>query len=340
MSTIWVVRNDALGDELFEGGFISIGWDCVGDMQQIGPDMARITALLEHGYPNAKRGAFPVWAGILKRFAFEMEIGDVVVYPVKETGTLNFGRVTGGYFHEPTGTEHHHRRPVEWLMRDVPRLDFPQEVLNGINVPLTLFKVAKGANAFLDFLHLPATAPTHPEVPVDDTEEAVSQSIDAEQVRQHTVDFVARVLLNEISHHAFEEFTADLLRTLGYQARVTPYSADGGVDVIAHKDALGLEAPLIKVQCKHTVATQSRPDVQRLLGALSPTGNEVGLFVTLGAYSKDAVALERERHNLRLLTGPDIVALTLESYAALPVRWRDLLPLRPTLVVDRAVESQ
>ncbi len=340
MSTVWVVRNDALGDELFEGGFISIGWDCVGDLQQIDPDTAQITTLLQQGYPNAKQGAFPVWAGILKRFAFEMAPGDIVIYPVKETNTLNFGRVTGGYFYVPDVPEHHHRRPVEWTQRDVPRLTFPQEVLNGINVPLTLFKVAKGNADFLSFLKLPSAAAPQTAASPDDPQEAVTDAIDAERVRQHTTDFVTRVLLDELSPRAFEEFTTDLLRTLGYQARTTPYSADGGIDVIAHRDALGLEPPLIKVQCKHTVATQSRPDVQRLLGALSATGEEVGLFVTLGTFSKDAVALERERHNLRLLSGPDVVALVLENYPNLPSRWRDLLPLRPLLVVDRTVENQ
>lgn len=159
-----------------------------------------------------------------------------------------------------------------------------------------------------------------------------------DRIEQHTRDFIVKVLLRELSHEEFEHFTADLLRTLGYQARVTPFSADGGVDVIAHKDPLGLEPPLIKVQCKHTTSTQSRPDVQRLIGTLS--SGEVGLFVTLGAFSKDAVDLERERQNLRLFGGADITRLTVEHYEQLPARWRELLPRRPLLVVDRPPESQ
>ena len=58
---------------------------------------------------------------------------------------------------------------------------------------------------------------------------------------------MTKTLLSGISHREFEEFTADLLRTLGYQTRATPYSTDGGVDVIAHRDPLGLEPPIIKV---------------------------------------------------------------------------------------------
>lgn len=262
-----------------------------------------------------------------------------MIYPYKPTGTLNFGRVTGDYAYHPEAVEHRHRRRVEWIRRDVPRPTFQQEVLNGIGVPMTLFRVAKGADVFKQFLELPSSVDV-PSAAAETSDDAAVDAIDAARVAEHTSDFVTRVLLKELTHQEFEEFTADLLRTLGYHARVTPFSNDGGIDVIAHKDPLGLEPPLVKVQCKHTMVTQSRPDVQRLLGALSATGNEVGLFVTLGPFSKDAVALERERHNLRLLSGPDVVALTLENFSRLPIRWRDLLPLRPLLVVDRAVESQ
>ena len=83
---------------------------------------------------------------------------------------------------------------------------------------------------------------------------------------------------------------------------------------------------------------KGRPDVQQLIGTLS-TG-EVGLFVTLGSYSRDAIDLERERQNLRLFGGADITRLTLEHYMELPPRWRSRMPLRSLLAVDAAPESQ
>lgn len=124
---------------------------------------------------------------------------------------------------------------------------------------------------------------------------------------------------------------------MGYQARVTPFTADGGVDVVAHRDALGLEPPIIKVQCKHTSTSQSRPDIQRLIGTLA--AGEMALFVTLGGYSRDALDLERVRQDLRLFSGADIVRLALEHYDRLPQRWRSRLPLRTVYVVDRESED-
>lgn len=37
-----------------------------------------------------------------------------------------------------------------------------------------------------------------------------------------------------------------------YRTRVSPEGPDGGVDIIAHKDELGFEPPIIKVQVKST----------------------------------------------------------------------------------------
>lgn len=345
MTRMWGIHNDTLGAELVEGGFVSIGWEEIPDLRTIGADRERIKRLVRSTYPQIKPGAVPVRAGVLHRFAFEMSEGDLVVAPYKPDSTLNFGVVAGPYAFVDGVPRHPHRRAVRWVKVGVARGLFPQSALYEIGSAVTLFRVRKHQDVFTAFLNTSSeetferkTVVAPPEVSDTDLEEEAESEISADRIDEHTRDFIVKVLLTELSHEQFEHFTADLLRAMGYQARVTPYSADGGVDVIAHKDALGLEPPLIKVQCKHTTATQSRPDVQRLIGTLA--SNEVGLFVTLGSFSKDAVDLERERQNLRLFGGSDLTRLTLEHYAHLPARWRDQIPLRPMLVVDRPPEAQ
>lgn len=343
MSTMWGIHNDALGAELVEKGFVSIGWEEIPDLRTIGDDRARLKELVQRTYPHIKPGAVPVWAGVLYRFGFEMEQGDLVVAPYRPDSTLNFGVVDGPYAYRSDVARHPHRRKVRWLKTGVARGLFPQAALYEIGCAVTLFRVRKHSDVFRQFLDASSEATfeqatAQPSVTAEDSGSTVEDEPNADRIEQHTRDFIVKVLLRELSHEEFEHFTADLLRAMGYQARVTPFSADGGVDVLAHKDPLGLEPPLIKVQCKHTSSTQSRPDVQRLIGTLS--SGEVGLFVTLGSFSKDAVDLERERQNLRLFGGADITRLALEHYEQLPSRWRELLPLRPLLVVDRPPESQ
>jgi restriction system protein len=77
--------------------------------------------------------------------------------------------------------------------------------------------------------------------------------------------------------------------------------------------------------------------VQQLVGTLAP--GELGVFVTLGTYNKDAQSIERQKHGLRLLSGEAIVGLVLTSYGRLPERWKILIPLTPLLVVDDTVDA-
>lgn len=344
MSTMWGIHNDTLGIELFEQGFIAIGWEEMADLRAIGDDRDRMKQAVEAAYPSIKAGAIPVWAGVLRRFAFDMSEGDLVVAPYKGDSTLNFGVVIGPYEYHSDVRRHPHRRRVRWLKTGAARSLFPQEALYEVGSALTLFQVRKNDNVFRRFIEAPSDetfesdATQEPRRSVDmESLEAAADEPNADRIDQHTRDFIAKVLLQDLSPAEFEEFTADLLRAMGYQARVTSYSQDGGIDVIAHTDPLGINPPIIKVQCKQSSATRGRPDVQQLIGTLAH--NEAGLFVTLGSFSADALALERERQNLRLFSGADVTSLTLANYAALPARWRSRMPLRQVLVVDRSPQG-
>lgn len=58
------------------------------------------------------------------------------------------------------------------------------------------------------------------------------------------------------------------------------------MDVIAHRDPLGVEPPQIKVQCKHFTSAVGAPEVQQLNGTQG--SGEYLLFVTLGRGTRRA----------------------------------------------------
>lgn len=126
------------------------------------------------------------------------------------------------------------------------------------------------------------------------------------------------------------------MKALGYEARVTQRSSDGNVDVIAHRDPLGVEPPVIKIQVKQETGSKGGPDVQQLVGALAP--GDLGVYVTLGSYTKDAIGIERGRQGLRLVTGEALVELVLQNYGKLPDRWRNRIPLTSLLVVGDSAD--
>jgi len=343
MNNTWGIHNDTLTTELLDGHFVSIGWDELPDLRTISGGRDGLKVALATAYPDKKPRAIAGWAGILSRFRDEMQIGDVVVAPYKPDSTINIGVVAGDYTFDADARTHRHRRPITWRKVGVSRTVFTQPALYELGAFLTVFRIREHAEEFQAVLGTSSDSVEEVTRIVEAVaakttgENETTDEPRASRIERHTRDFVLETLHKGLTHAEFEEFTADLLRAVGYQARVTAYSQDGGVDVIAHRDPLGVEPPLIKVQCKHHTATVGAPEVQQLIGTQG--ANELSLFVTLGSYSKDAVAIERTRSGLRLLTGEDVVTLALQNYAGLPQRWRSRVPLTPVLVVDDAADS-
>lgn len=341
MTNMWGVHNDTLTTELVDGGFVSIGWDPLGDLTTLGGSRDELKEHLASVYPDRKPMAVAAWAGSLLRFRDAMQPGDVIVAPYRPDSTINIGIITGDYYFDASTETHRHRRRVDWKRTGVSRTVFSEQARYEIGSLLTVFAVRKHADEFRAVLDAGTTSVDEVTRIVDaisdlKSDDEISDEPRASRIERHTRDFVLETLHRGLSHLEFEEFTADLLRAVGYQARVTPFSQDGGVDVIAHRDPLGIEPPMIKVQCKHLTGTIGAPEVQQLIGTQGR--GELSLFVTLGGYTRDALAIERSRSGLRLLTGEDVVSLVLENYAALNLRWRSRIPLTPVLVVDDAAD--
>lgn len=113
---------------------------------------------------------------------------------------------------------------------------------------------------------------------------------------------------------------------------LTPKSADGGVDVVAHMDPLGFQPPIIKIQCKRQKDQISEPTVSQLLGTLGD--GEFAMFVTLGSYSPPAKSRERNTPKLRLVDGGQLVKMIFENYPKMSPHYRRILPLRQMYVPD------
>ena len=336
---VWGVHMGAhVSDRPIEGGYIAIGWPNLGDLSAIETTRDAFKKHLALTYPNKKPGAIPVDAGTLFKFVHELKAGDIVIYPSKGDRMVNIGRLKGKLRHDIDDRDKYpNKKDFQWLGH-FPRDEFSQSALNEIGSFLTLFRVRRHVAEFLRKIDPTA---------VKDAEEAAQQFSD--QLEENTDDetatgaagalaetnardFVIRRLNNHLSGHDFELFVAHLMECMGYQARVTSKSGDGGVDVIAHMDPLGFQPPIVKVQCKRTTGQTQRPEVDRLLGTLGD--GEYGLFINLGSFTRGAIELERNRAKLRLLDGDQVVDLIFEHYGKLSPKFRALLPLKQIFVPD------
>lgn len=128
----------------------------------------------------------------------------------------------------------------------------------------------------------------------------------------------------------FQRIVADLLEGMGYHVSwVSPPGKDGGVDIIAHTDPLGTQGPRIKVQVKRW---QSKVDSDGLRSFMATiNGGDVGLFVCLAGFTKDAADYARGQENRRitLIDAERLVDLWVEHYERLNDAARQRLPLTP-----------
>lgn len=327
---IWGLHMDrSVGTRPTDEGYLAIGWHQLGDLSLIEPNREAFKQVVRSRLPDAKEGSIPVQAGVLFRFVHEVCENDVVIYPSKVDRMVNIGLVSGPYSYQPElDTAYPNRRSINWV-RHIPREEFSQAALYEIGSFISLFRVKGHSEEFLRALNGKDSELKSEKDNQEGEDEAddnvVTQSVSS-QAEDTAQDFIIRRLKSSIDAYSFEKFVAHLLHCMGYYARVTTKSADGGVDIIAHKDELGFEPPIIKVQCKQITNPISRPQVQQLIGSVEQ--GEHALFVTLGSYSRDAREYERSKAHLRLIDGPQLVSLIYSHYETLQPRFQSLIPLK------------
>ena len=86
---------------------------------------------------------------------------------------------------------------------------------------------------------------------------------------------------HRIHPRVFEETVGSVFRDLGYQAEVTAYSGDGGIDVILTKNSQE-----IGVQVKRYRGKIQVDQIRELAGALLLRGLTNGIFVTTSSFQK------------------------------------------------------
>jgi len=323
---VWGIHGGKSGDanSLFlDHDVVALGWE-LGDLSELNATREAFKVALASFYPDKKPGAIPVEAGQLFRFTHEMNDGDLIVYPSKMDRKVHIGEITGSYHYvtaQPSG--YPHQRAVKWL-KTRPRTLFSQGALYEVGSAMSFFQVKNYADEF-------RTALTDTTLPIPSGEDE-SIGIVAEELEQVTRDFVLKRLSETVKGHPFEHLVASLLQTMGYRTRVSPEGADGGIDVIAHRDELGFEPPIIKVQVKSGDGSVGEPVVSGLYGKVS--GTEFALLVTLGSLTPQARQFERAKGNLRLIDGGQFVDLLLEHYEELDPQYKGLLPLKRVYVPE------
>ena len=327
--TVWGIHAgpDGEADELFlKKNVIALSWNEVPDVATIPRGKEGIKAALHAANPTSTPNSVANLAGQLYRFFAEVAPGDIVVYPSKIDKHIHIGRIVGLYLFDTASVGWYaHRRRVEWK-RKVPRTAFSQGALYETGAFMTLFQVKTYAQEYLAALEGTLTIPSTP------VKDPTIRRIVA-NTTENTEDFVRKILAQELKGHPLAEFVAHLLTLMGYRTEVAKPGADGGVDIVAYRDELGFEPPIVRVQVKSSDNSVGSPDVQQLQGTLTSSG-ECGLFVTLGTFSQQAKTYVKGKPGLKLIDGDQLIDLILLHYEDLSPYYKTLIPLKRVYVPE------
>ncbi|HJB91354.1 MAG TPA: restriction endonuclease [Candidatus Eisenbergiella merdigallinarum] len=326
---IWGIHTK--DDDLFlQKGVIAIGWKDMGDLGKIEADRDAFKEHYIKVYPYAKKGSVANCAGMLYRFAHEVQVGDYVVYPSKIDRMINIGVVESGYFHDGDAVEYVQQHKVKWL-KHLPRTAFSQGALYEIGSALTFFAVKNYADEYLaamdrDFRKNELSMAA---------EEDESVGATAEEIIETTKDFILKELSKNLKGYALEDFVADLLRAMGYRTTVSAHGGDSGIDIVAYKDEL---PPRILVQVKSQDGDIRETTIQSLKGAMRE--GDYGLFVSLSNYTKNARKYLDNTPIIRAINGTELVDLVLKYYEDLDEKYRKMIPLKRVYIPVTREEAE
>jgi restriction system protein len=325
--TLWMVRSGKYGESealALDSNLSIIGWEDMPDLTTF-PNRSDLATGLATVYPDEKGKTISNWESQLWPFVHGMKLQDIVVMPLKHRASISIGRVAGPYqFRTDLGAARH-TRPVQW-QKEVPRTVFAQDLLYSFGSFMTVCRVQRNnaeerVVAVLQGQKDPAAASggTPSDIfaradaakPDPSTEEA-ARPVDLAEIAD---DGIRSRIATVFKGHKLSTLIGAILETQGYKVVVSPPGADGGVDIIAGKGALGFDPPRLVVQVKSQDSGVDVGVLRELQGVMKQFGAEQGLLVAWGGVTK-ALAKEAQRlfFEIRIWDSGEVVRAVQHSY--------------------------
>ncbi|MGI5165723.1 restriction endonuclease [Spirillospora sp. CA-253888] len=332
MSKAWVIRAGRYGEreqwaltQKVSGG----GWHEIPDLTECGSreDVAKVVG---GALPAVTGGKLINIIGQMWALRGRIQVGDLLVMPLKTGKQIAFGRVTGGYAYladEPDPSRRHVVR-VDWQRTDLPRTAVKQDLLFTLGSALTLFAPSKNnAVARLEKLLATGVDPGNA-VLIGPSATEVDEPELAADIEQAALDQITARVNEEFSGHGLATLVSAILTAEGFYCDQAPPGPDGGIDITAGRGPLGLDIPRLLAQIKSGGQIGS-PVVTQLHGVMSTYGADQGLLVAWDGLTKQARdALKNQAMRVRVWEAADVVNALLRTYDRLPEEIVARVPLR------------
>lgn len=314
------------------------------EVPNLGPCKSRedVGTVISETYPDLSDAALANYTGQMWALRSRIVTGDLLAMPMKTTKQIALGRVTGGYKYlaEEDDPSQRHVVAVDWQITDLPRSAVKQDLLFSLGSALSIFAPSKNhAVARLEQLlvdridpgQVPYLAQTtspgrsHPQPALEDDVDEPELHTDIDEVAR---DQITARIAEQFAGHDLADLVTEILRVEGFICTASPPGRDGGIDIIAGRGILGMDAPKIIAQVK-SGGQIGDPVVSQLHGVLSTQGADQGLLVAWGGLSRPARdSLRNHQLKIRVWEAADVVDAVLATYDQLPEEIRTRIPLK------------
>ncbi|MCY9783140.1 restriction endonuclease [Nocardiopsis sp. EMB25] len=340
----WIVRAGSKGEWepwALENGCAAVGFTGVPDLSPSG-SREDVFELLSRAFPTDGENRLRTLAAQLWAFRSRIQLGDLIVLPLKTRSAIAVGRVTGEYEYRSANEPGcRHVRRVEWLRDDVPRSAVRQDLLYSLGAFLTVCQVRRNDGAWrIDQVARRGSDPgartgkgiVPGAEPNGDADEGETSDVTAVafDIEQQATDRLRSHLIETFAGHRMQELVAAVLAAEGFHCTTPPMGPDGGIDVLAGTGPLGLGSPRIVVQVKSEAKPVGAPVVQQLLGAVGQHNADHGLLVAWGGVTRevDRMLMGHQYFTLRIWQDKDLMDAIFRTYDRLPEEIVKDLPLK------------
>lgn len=326
---VWTVKGGRSGE--FEDLFLNQGLIGKGGKGlpslQTSTQVDQVRDLFAQAYPSFSKQQVASHVGQFWSLRQRMQKGELVVLPLKTTGTVAVGRINGDYlFNESYHDEIRHFRPVEWIATDVARDAFDQDLLYSFGAAITIGRVKRDTAEERILAGVSGKAPAKGPSEVDPT-----AALDVEAEGPIDIEATAREQIRQFISHAFAghslaALVAAVLQAQGFMTNESPPGADQGVDILGGSGPLGLDRPRVVVQVKTGQA--GIEEFRSLRGLVTSMDADQGLLVAWRGFKGTVRSEARQDYfKMRLWDAEDLIGSILNVYDQLPDDLRSQLPL-------------
>lgn len=330
---LFLARGGKFGENesyFLENNVVCMVWDELADKDLSNvKSQEELKEIIKNTYQDSTKGAVSNWTGQIWVHLNKMQIGDLVVLPLKNRRKIAIGEIISDYIFDHKKKPYSHIRKVKWLKKELSRTGFDQDLLFSFGAFMTFCEITRNdaENRVKDIINL---RPLQIEN-IASQESLKEESINLEDT---SLDQISKLILAKFKGNRLESLVENILRAKGYFTYKSQVGADRGVDVLASKGDLGFESPRICVQVKSGGAI-GRETVERLSGTMKKVGADFGLLVSWEGFKNTVDKEERQSEffRIRLWEQKELVEEFLKNYHKLDEEIKSEIPLKQIWVL-------